>query len=198
MDYTGRQLEIIQSSLRLITESGIQGLTLKNLSKEIGISEPAIYRHYESKIAILESLLGYFSEQTSMIFNTDMYRGEVALEKINRIFEANFQFFAASPTFVSVVFAEEMFRNEPLLTAKVSAIMNDNMRAVSSILDEGKRLGQLRTDIETPHLVQMVMGALRLLIKQWQMDGFSFDLVASGRSLMESLKRLLMIPESSV
>ena len=50
---TERQQEIINVALKLINEKGIQGLTMKNLSKEIGISEPAIYRHFENKIEIL-------------------------------------------------------------------------------------------------------------------------------------------------
>ena len=50
---TDRQKEIISVSLDLISEKGIQGLTIKNLAQRIGITEPAIYRHYENKIHIL-------------------------------------------------------------------------------------------------------------------------------------------------
>jgi len=50
---TDRQIEIINKSIDIIATKGIQGLTIKNLSKEIGISEPAIYRHFESKTDIL-------------------------------------------------------------------------------------------------------------------------------------------------
>jgi AcrR family transcriptional regulator len=65
---TDRQLEIIQTSIKLISSKGIQGLTMKNLSKEIGISEPAIYRHYDNKIEILVSILDYFSSTTQTDF----------------------------------------------------------------------------------------------------------------------------------
>ncbi|MBT4968054.1 MAG: TetR/AcrR family transcriptional regulator [Bacteroidetes bacterium] len=54
---TDRQKEIVEVALELITEKGIQGLTIKNLSKKIGISEPAIYRHFDNKIQILISIL---------------------------------------------------------------------------------------------------------------------------------------------
>ena len=56
---TERQQEIWDHAIALISEKGIQGLTMKNLSKRLGISEPAIYRHYENKIDILVSLLDY-------------------------------------------------------------------------------------------------------------------------------------------
>ena len=49
-----RQKEIINASLEIIAENGIQSLTIKNLSKKIGLVESAIYRHYESKTQILD------------------------------------------------------------------------------------------------------------------------------------------------
>ncbi|NLB03802.1 MAG: TetR/AcrR family transcriptional regulator, partial [Bacteroidales bacterium] len=57
---TPRQTEIVETALNLINENGIQGLTIKNLSKKIGISEPAIYRHFENKIEILLAVLDTF------------------------------------------------------------------------------------------------------------------------------------------
>ena len=39
-----RQEQIIEESIKLIDNKGIQGFTIKNLSKEIGISEPGIYK----------------------------------------------------------------------------------------------------------------------------------------------------------
>ncbi len=63
-EITDRQQEIINVSLELIAESGIQGLTIKNLAKKIGFSESAIYRHYENKIQILLAILDFFKQNT--------------------------------------------------------------------------------------------------------------------------------------
>ena len=65
---TDRQQEIIDTSLEIISTIGIQGLTIKNLSKRIGISEPAIYRHYENKISILLAILDYFKSSGEQMF----------------------------------------------------------------------------------------------------------------------------------
>ena len=46
MELTKRQKEIINTSSDLIATGGIQNFTMKSLSKDIGISEPAIYRHF--------------------------------------------------------------------------------------------------------------------------------------------------------
>mgnify|MGYP001298857677 CR=1 FL=1 len=59
---TNRQSEILQEAIKLIAEKGIQGLTIKNLASAIGVTEPAIYRHFENKQKILIGILSLFSE----------------------------------------------------------------------------------------------------------------------------------------
>jgi AcrR family transcriptional regulator len=71
---TERQQEIIDVALDLISQKGIQGLTMKNLSKEIGISEPAIYRHFENKIEILLAVLDLFRDSTREIFEKELLK----------------------------------------------------------------------------------------------------------------------------
>ena len=62
-DFTNRQREIIVTSIDLIAENGIQGLTIKNIARKVGVSEPAIYRHFDSKINILLGILSYFRDE---------------------------------------------------------------------------------------------------------------------------------------
>ena len=57
-----RQKQIIEESINVIHTEGIQGFTIKNLSKAIELSEAAIYRHFKSKTEILCALLDSFIE----------------------------------------------------------------------------------------------------------------------------------------
>ena len=188
---TERQLEIIRTAIQLIAQKGIQGLTLKNLAREIGISEPAIYRHYENKIEILVSILDYFLERTMGIFSEEVLKKGEAIEKIERIFKAHFEVFSATPALVAVIFSEEIFRNEPILTERVKWIMDRNSQAIATIIEDGKARGQLDAQADTRHLTIIIMGSLRLLVKQWQMADFSFDLRSSGSAFFATLKHLL-------
>ena len=57
-----RQSEIINTAVRLIGEGGIQALTIKKLSSEIGVAESALYRHFKNRTEILETLLDSIKE----------------------------------------------------------------------------------------------------------------------------------------
>ena len=189
--FTERQSEIIHKAIQLIAEKGIQGLTMKNISKEIGISEPAIYRHYENKIDILVSIMDYFSNTTRQIFIREMQSSENALSKIKRIFENHFSAFSETPALAAVIFSEEIFRNEPLLTQKIKQIMEHNSQAISQILREGQQSGEIKDDLTVDHLTLLIMGSLRLLVKQWQLTEYSFNLQERGAMFFATLRKLL-------
>lgn len=186
-----RQKEIIDVSLQLIAENGIQGLTIKNLAKKIGFSESAIYRHFENKIQILVAILNFFKENTERLFTAELNSDKDAISKINHLFLNQLKNFTHSPSLVAVIFSEELFRNEAILVERVSEIMNNNFDTLTQIIKNGQEKGEIRADIEASHLSVVVMGTLRLFVKQWQMSNYSFDLIKEGNKLSNSIKILV-------
>ncbi|HAE87372.1 TPA: TetR/AcrR family transcriptional regulator [Candidatus Marinimicrobia bacterium] len=188
---TDRQKEIINVSLELLTDYGIQGLTIKNLSKKIGISEPAIYRHFDNKVEILSALLDFFRQNNECFFEKEVGESIPAPDKIENILMNHFRVFTENPSLVTVIFAEELFRNEAALSDKVISIMEYNSSVIQTILDEGQAAGTIRMDIPAEHLTLIVLGTLRLFVKKWQLTGASFSLMDEGLKLTTSLKNLL-------
>lgn len=182
-----RQQQIIDVSLELISENGIQGLTIKNLAKKIGFSESAIYRHYENKIEILVAILNYFKENTERIFITALKSDEDTISKIQNLFINQFRIFTKSPSFLAVIFSEELFRNETILSERVAEIMNNNLDTLTKIIRIGQNKGEVRNDIEASHLGLVVMGTLRLFVKKWQISNHSFNLRKEGLKITQSI-----------
>ncbi|MFA7107477.1 MAG: TetR/AcrR family transcriptional regulator, partial [Candidatus Izemoplasmatales bacterium] len=102
-EITERQQEIINVSLNLIAEGGIQSLTMKNLAKKIGFAESAIYRHYENKIQILLAILDFFRQNTEHLFTNQINSNDNALIRIENLFQNHFNKFSDSPSLVSVI-----------------------------------------------------------------------------------------------
>ena len=188
---TNRQIEIIDRSIDIIANKGIQGLTIKNLSKEIGISEPAIYRHFESKTAILLSILANFQEMSSFMNEAIKDMDDTAINKIEFLFTKIIEIFSKEPSHISVVFSEEIFKNEAVLKEKIIEIMNLKEKAVEDILLDGQNKGEIRTDIDNKTLALIVIGALRFRVKQWDLRGQYKNLKEEGVTLINALKQIL-------
>lgn len=190
-EITERQQEIIKVSLELIAERGIQSLTIKNLARKIGFAESAVYRHYENKVQILLAILDFFKQSTEHFFSNQLNSNDNALIKIEKLFLNHFKKFSTSPSLVSVIFSEEIFRNEVELTEKVKEIMNKNTTILKSIIETGQSNGELRDDIDAYHLSIIIMGSLRMFVKQWHMADYDFDLVEKGSEFINSIKILV-------
>jgi len=188
---TERQKEIIEVALELISKKGIQGLTIKNLAKEIGITEPAIYRHYDSKIDILIAVLELFKHNTEHLFEKELNNDSKAIDKIEHLFTKHFTSFSATPSLVSVIFSEEIFRNEPILINKISEVIDKNDKILTTIIVKGQKSGEIRSDIEAKYLSIIIIGTLRLFVKKWQFSAFSYNLPKEGKKLIDSIKLLI-------
>ncbi len=189
--YTARQSEIIDSSIEIIASRGIQGLTIKNLSKEIGISEPAIYRHFKSKTEIILAILENFKIMAKLLSaSMEAFQGS-AFEKISFMFLKMIEIFAAQPSIVSVIFSEEIFKNEEALLEKIRNIMNLHQNTIENIISKGQNEGNVRKDISKDSLALLVMGALRLLVKRWDLNRHEFNLANEGNALLKSIDLVL-------
>ncbi len=188
---TKRQQEIIDKSVRIIATRGIQGLTIKNLSKEIGISEPAIYRHFESKTDILLAILQNFKEIIASVNKELKQINEPAVKKIEILFSRIINIFIQTPSPISVIFSEEIFKNEKVLKNTIVEIMNENERNIEIILKEGQKKREIRNDIDHKILAVIVMGSLRFVIKQWDLKNQHENLGKEGEKLMKGLKKML-------
>lgn len=187
---TERQQQIITESIKLIDNKGIQGFTIKNLSKELGISEPGIYRHFDSKFAILSQILDSFKQ--NLLENQKAFTNNDTdpLTKLELFFNKLFSKFVENPALISVIFSEEIFQNESILSEKVNEIHTMNEQMVNSVLREFQNSKQISENLNIETFTLIFLGAVRLLVRKWKYSGHSFDLIKTGNELFHTLLNL--------
>jgi AcrR family transcriptional regulator len=186
-----RQQEIVQASIDLIAERGIQELTIKNLSARIGVTEGAIYRHFRSKLDILLAILHLFrSSSTKMIVQMEALSG-TALDKIESVFFRRLDYLSEHSSIAAVIFSEEIFQNDKRLADEVFAILTNNQQAITGFISDGQQSGQIRTDTPPEILSTIIIGALRMLVTRWRLSAFRFDLCDEGYAVWASLKAMI-------
>ncbi len=182
-----RQNEIITTSIGLIDEKGIQGFTIKNLAKEIGISEPAIYRHFDSKMAIMSTILDSFKYKMNTYHQQKDYNSDVSgADQLREFFGMIFRVFTENPSLVSVIFAEEIFQNEPLLTSKILEIQTTNEVVIKEMLSKLKLDSKL-ANVEPEMVAIILFGSVRLLVRKWKMSSYQFNLNEKGAKLIDTI-----------
>jgi len=189
--YTTRQLEIIQTALEIIAESGIQELTTKLLAARIGFSEAAIYRHFKSKLEILEAVLGYFGNAKEKKIYEIIASNSNPFAKMEAVLRFHFEMFTLQPALAAVIFSEASFQNDKILAQKTISLMVNTQRDFLKIIFSANELHLLREDIPPEHLVLIIMGSMRLIVNKWHLSKQNFDLIREGNRLWVSLKKII-------
>ncbi len=188
---TNRQTQIINASIEIIHLEGIQGFTIKNLSHAIGVTEAAIYRHFKSKNEILCAVLDKFIKKLKKNISEISNVNGSSIKKIETIFIKLSTIFTKKPAYVSVIFAEEIFKNHKSLSIKVGKILKLNNEAFDNIIQNGQNNLEIIDGVCSHDLTLMIMGSFRLNVKNWKMKDFSFDLVKSTEDLFKSIEFLI-------
>ncbi|NOX37698.1 MAG: TetR/AcrR family transcriptional regulator [Calditrichaeota bacterium] len=191
--FTRRQQEIVEAAIDLIAEDGIQNLTIKNLSRRIGVTEAAIYRHFESKLDILLAILTFFREQQTALFQSIQQQHHRALDRLKTFFIERFRQFTRKPALAAVIFSEEIFQNDPRLVKMINEIMDMTLKYVRGVILEGQSAAEIRTDISDEQLSLMALGGMRLLVARWHLSDHPFDLLQEGERLWEAIQQILEV-----
>lgn len=190
MDITSRQLEIIEAAGKILTLSGVGGLTIKNLAKEMKFSESAIYRHFKSKEDIIVVMLNYLAnsiEERLLNMNGSLDPEQ----KFKTLFDEQFRFFRNNPHFVVAVFSDGLIEESQLVNETLLKIMNVKMKFLMPIIMEGQQKGVFTNAITTEELVHIVMGTFKLQMFKWRIANFEFDINRIGGNMVQSMLTLI-------
>jgi len=191
-EFTDRQIEIIEAATNRISKFGIQNLTIKTLAEDIGLSEPALYRHFKSKNQILWNLLEYFkTEMENRIQSIPFKTSTSEADKLRAIFNSQLQTFVNKPAIVSVIFAESIFHYEENLNNKVSEIMDLMHQYVKANIEKGQKGGIYNKLIGASTLTTIILGGMRLTVLKWKLTGHKSDLIKDGKAVLDGILKMI-------
>ena len=185
-ELTPRQNEIVDTALHLIAEGGIGNLTIRHISKRLNLTEAALYCHFKGKLEVIQALVARFEGEVDE--KEGMLHGWAAVEAA---MARRTELVLATPDLAHVVFAEELFQGDKEIAQLLFGMMQRHREMFLHHFKEAIEAGEIRDDIPLDTLFRLVIGPLRLLIKQWGLSNGAFDLEMKRQELQESLRKLL-------
>ncbi|MDP2301669.1 MAG: TetR/AcrR family transcriptional regulator [Ignavibacteria bacterium] len=186
-----RQASIIDEAIKIIHEMGYQSFSIRELASRVGISEPALYRHFLNKEDIVLGILGRFGEFDAKLFN-EVKLKEKPLEKIECFIQYHFNFLEKKPGMTSIVFAEDIFNQSSLIREKVLSIIEKRKRILRAIIDEAKLNNQV-IDLKSDEILTVILGVIRLAVLEWRLSEFAYPLSQRGTKIAETVGKLIFI-----
>ena len=146
--------DILRAALELFTEKGIHATTTKDIARRAGVSEGALYRHFQSKQELAEDLylthLSYFTAQ----LDRSVLVASSLRERLFALADGCFRFFDEDRTLFTYLILSE--HNE---LGRTSKRVRHLRHLVRDILTDGRTSGDVREgDLEL--FGALVIGAI--------------------------------------
>lgn len=193
MDIKKRQLEIINATGELLTLNGVGGFTIKNLAAKMGFAESAVYRHFSGKEEIIVTMLNYFFHiQQKRLGANDNFSNDPE-QQIRDFYKKQTAFFNKHPHFLIAILSEGLFEENDEIKETIKKLMNTTRQHLIQIVGKGQQEEIFTSDIPAAELVHIIMGSFRMLMLQWKMNDFSFNLTRRANQLTDSILKLIMV-----
>jgi AcrR family transcriptional regulator len=186
-----RKKQIMDAARKLIMRSGSEHVTIKNMAKEVGISDSAIYRHFKSKTEILSFLADSVSD--GLIHDIEMARsnGFSSMNIIDEILRTHLSKIKQKRGLSFLVLAEIISFGDKSLNRRVSNNIRTYVDRLRIVLSDGVRAGVVRHDVDLDAAALLLFGMIQGLVNIWALNAYKFDLVKRYSDLWGVCRRSL-------
>ena len=145
-----RRAEIAVVTLRLMAEHGLSETTNTRIAEAIGVSEPALYAHFESRLDILQAAMDVLAERIDNWLR--LSSNPSILERLREIGERHASFMAGEiegfvlPTFEFIASPPRLGLNRRFGERQLEIV-----HAIARLVEQGKSQGSIRQDLDSEH-----------------------------------------------
>tara|TARA_B110000008_G_scaffold157718_1_gene158560 strand:+ start:61 stop:648 length:588 start_codon:yes stop_codon:yes gene_type:complete len=167
-----RQLDIMQNLAKMLGEKGPVKITTSLLSKECGITEAAIYRHFPSKRKIYSGLVDFCEQNIfDLITNINSSDGN-ELEKTKRTLILLVTFSEKNPGLARLLTREAFSVDETSLDERIGQMMSKIELLIKQNLQKYEQETKKKLALPTASAANLLLACSEGIIQQFVRSGF--------------------------
>jgi TetR/AcrR family transcriptional regulator, fatty acid metabolism regulator protein len=185
--FLSRKERLLISAIRLLDEGGLAAVTTREMAKREGISEPAVYRHFNGKAEILMAILEQFGAFDSNMENTVHENGMQPLDAIRHVCLAYAGYYSGYPEIANVMFSLDLWKYSPQVAARFEEILLARHRLMRSLVDASVRQGLLPEGTKAVVLADLLANLVMSVTRQWRLEGETHSLVERMQDMLDMI-----------
>lgn len=198
-----RREQIVEAAEKLILASGGENMTIKAIAAAVGITEGAVYRHFESKNEIFSFLLDGIARnwlgELERSLLTGAFIGQGCLVDGLRVtFFRQVSSLTDSFAIALHVIAEVNSLSDRELNQKLRQIIGTFTSGVRNLLALGVKTGEIRRDIDPEAAALLYFGMMQTIGNNWLLHGYDFDPEVKVRPMWEIFERAIAKSEDHI
>jgi TetR/AcrR family transcriptional regulator len=153
-----RQEQIKKAVLEIIADEGLHNISTRNLAKKIGLSEGAIFRHFQTKRDIIKGIMDDVENDLIGSLRNIVLKPDKAEDKLFNYLCRNVKYLKENRGITILLFSEATHLGDKQLKEKLNQILTEQKQFVIKIVKEGIAEGVWDKSINAEDVAVVYMG----------------------------------------
>jgi len=180
-----RKAEIIEATLRLAGEIGPDRMTTEALAKEVGISQPGIFRHFPTKGHIWEAVGQHIGKLLQAKAVLTRKKGIRPVDELRDFVIGHLAFIEATPAIPAILFSRELHAENENLRIFFAGLIVSRHRHFSKLIAAEIATGRFEKTLNPDDAAYLILALIQGLAMRWSLNARNFDLAKEGQRLLE-------------
>ncbi len=179
-----RRQQIIETVYDLLAEVHLEALTTRRIAKELGLSQPALFRHFPSRASLMLAVLEHAQQTLGAIGQRALEVDGQAPETLLALLDGLFCHVQAHPGLPRLLFGHVSDDSHELQLA-LRRLISMQVNLVGALVQQGQSSGHLRSGLQPQVAATALVGMVQGTILQWEVQGRPADLPLQAPQLLE-------------
>lgn len=193
-----RQHQIIDAARKIIATRGMENLSIRDLAKEVGISEAAIYRHFPSKKDILLLLIEDIEKTLLDTVDRAATEKKDPLHGLENVLRAHLSYVEQRRGVSLIVISETLRLADMNLRKRMFEVVNRYLSRIEELLARGIKSGQISQEIDLSTAALTFFAIIHTTVTLWALSNSGFSLARRHKPLWDSYIANIAVSRSSL
>ena len=157
--------EIIEKAGEIIMTSGLESLTIDNLSNRLDIDKNKHYNQFAKDDEIVLAILNGFEFELNEIVQQNAKKGESPGTELKLLFKMLYFLFLQKPFYLFIIFDKNLLERDNNIKKSFLRIKIIAETYLSSLINKGKNENTFKTKVPTKSLVERILLNFRMFMK---------------------------------
>lgn len=185
MALAGRQGEIVQATLDLAFDVGPDAVSTSLIAKRLGLSQPAIYKHFKTKDAIWLAACGLLSDRITDNIQTCRASLQPPMQRLRDLILRHLTFIQEVPALPDIMVMRHASASHQVIRQRLQAEMARLHQEIVTRIQHMQDQGGIRTDLAATDAATLVMGVMQGLVLRMIVSRDPSRLVVEGARLFD-------------
>ena len=178
-----RRDQIVEATLELLAHTSIEALTTRKIAQHLGLSQPALFRHFRSRGALLVAVVEHSRARLEGLASEVLDTPGGPTAQLQRLVTGLLAHVSSHPGLPRLLFSDGLL-SEDVLGTRLRQLSSMQIALVTELVRQGQQAGELSGALDARQAATVLIGMIQGITVQWLLAGRSAGLVDGAGALL--------------